>query len=72
LTPAWLVALLRAIRPLLPADFVGRIEINVFKGGVRNASVTHSFRLDDEPAPTAPAPAPRPPRRGGSMMRRPE
>jgi hypothetical protein len=61
--PPWLRALLRAIRPFLPVDFVGRIEINVFRGRTANANLTQSFRDDSsDGAPRAPA-SQRPPGR---------
>jgi hypothetical protein len=61
MTPPWLRALIGLIRPLLPADFCGQIEINVFMGGLRNVSVRQSF-VDENGAPE-----PRKPlaRRGG-------
>jgi hypothetical protein len=45
-TPEWLRRLLAAIRPLLPRDFVGSIELNVFRGGIANVNVRQSFRDD--------------------------
>lgn len=42
--PEWLRQLFVAIRPLIPRDFVGQIEINVFKGGVSNINLKQSFK----------------------------
>ena len=32
------------VRSLLPEDFYGRIEINVFGGGITNVNVLQSFK----------------------------
>jgi hypothetical protein len=46
--PAWLRAIMRAVKPLLPRDFVGRIEIHVFRGGIANINLGQSFRDDGD------------------------
>jgi hypothetical protein len=46
-TPEWLRRLLIAIRPLLPREFVGSIELNVFRGGIANVNVRQSFQAGD-------------------------
>jgi hypothetical protein len=45
--PAWLRVILRAIKPLLPADFVGQIQINAFKGGITTAAVDQTYRYTE-------------------------
>ena len=42
--PAWIGALVRAAQELMPRDFVGRIEINAYLGGVANVNVLQSFK----------------------------
>lgn len=44
--PDWLEMLFKAVKPLLPPDFIGRIEINVFKGGISNINLNQSFKGD--------------------------
>lgn len=44
MTPAWVNQLFAAVKPLLPKDFVGRIEINVFQGGISNVNLTQSHK----------------------------
>ena len=34
--PLWIQTIMRLIRPELPKDFVGQVEVNVFKGGNRS------------------------------------
>lgn len=47
MTPEWVRALLRVLRPLLPKDFVGQVEVNVFKGGISNVNVKQSFKEEE-------------------------
>lgn len=42
--PDWIAQLLRAVKPLLPKDFVGQIEVNCFLGGVTNVTVRQSYK----------------------------
>jgi hypothetical protein len=42
--PDWVQRMIAAAHPLLPEGFVGRIEINVFKGGIANVNVQQSFK----------------------------
>lgn len=44
MTPTWLTNILRLIRPEIPKDFVGQVEVNVFKGGISNVNVRQSFK----------------------------
>jgi hypothetical protein len=53
MTPAWLRALIAVVRPLLPAELCGQIEINVFMGGIRNVNVRQSF-VDEDGVPGPP------------------
>lgn len=46
--PDWLRRILSVLRPAIPADFVGTIEINVFKGGIANVNVRQSFAASGE------------------------
>lgn len=43
---AWVAQVIAAVKPVLPRDFVGKIEINVFKGGISNVNLTQSFKED--------------------------
>ena len=42
----WVQRIIAVIRPLLPAEFVGQIELNVFKGGITTVNVRQSFKAD--------------------------
>lgn len=42
--PEWLQQALQTIRPLVPKEFVGQIEINVYKGGISNINLRQSFK----------------------------
>jgi hypothetical protein len=44
--PPWLAAILTAAKPIIPKDFIGQIEINVFKGGITNVNLKQSFKED--------------------------
>lgn len=44
MTPEWVQKMIEAAKPTVPKDFVGRIEINVFKGGISNVNVVQSFK----------------------------
>lgn len=46
--PEWVQQLFRAVRPLLPKDFVGRIEINCHKGDTGNINVIQSFKAEEK------------------------
>lgn len=45
MTP-WVTALIQSVKAVLPRDFVGQIEINVFKGGISNVNVKQSYKED--------------------------
>jgi len=45
-TPEWISELMRAARRIIPRDFVGKVEINAFKGGLSNVNVQQSFKED--------------------------
>lgn len=36
--------MLGVVRPLIPKDFVGQIEVNCFLGGITNVNVRQSFK----------------------------
>ena len=38
--------IIKAVKPLLPPDFFGRIELNVQAGGVSNVNVLQSFKSE--------------------------
>jgi aminoglycoside phosphotransferase (APT) family kinase protein len=46
--PSWLQTIMRLIRPELPKDFVGQVEVNVFKGGISNVTVKQSFKEEEK------------------------
>lgn len=45
--PPWLHLFLIAAKPHIPKDFVGQIEVNVFKGGVSNVLVKQSYKEEN-------------------------
>ena len=48
--PLWIQALVDHLRGKIPRDFVGQVEVNVFKGGISNVNVKQSFKeAGDEP-----------------------
>jgi len=46
--PDWIRNLLRDVKGNIPKDFVGQIEINIFKGAVSNVNVKQSFKESDD------------------------
>lgn len=44
--PQWIGRVVRSVEQAVPVDFVGRIEINVFKGGISNVRVEQSFKAE--------------------------
>jgi hypothetical protein len=45
-TPEWVKRFITAITGTAPPDFVGRVEVNIFKGSVSNVNVVQSFKED--------------------------
>ena len=45
--PTWIQSLLTKLKGEIPKDFVGQVEVNVFKGGVSNINVRQSFKEED-------------------------
>lgn len=45
--PTWIEMLLRSIKGEIPKDFVGQVEVNVFKGGISNINVRQSYKGED-------------------------
>ncbi|MEN6537934.1 MAG: hypothetical protein ABFD60_07890 [Bryobacteraceae bacterium] len=45
--PVWIKNILQAIKGAAPPDFVGRVEVNIFKGGVSNVNVLQSFKEEN-------------------------
>jgi hypothetical protein len=45
--PAWIATLIKLMREHVPREFVGQIEVNVFKGGISNVNVKQSFKQED-------------------------
>lgn len=43
-SPGWVRRVQQVLLPLLPKDFVGQLEINVFKDGITNINVKQSFK----------------------------
>ena len=43
-SPVWIRQLFEVVRPVIPAGFVGRVEVNVFKGGIANVNVVQSYK----------------------------
>lgn len=48
MTPLWIEQILKVMRPLIPKDFVGQVEVNVYKGGISNINVRQSFKEEDK------------------------
>lgn len=46
--PVWVQTIIRLIRPEIPKDFVGQVEVNVFKGGISNVNVRQSFKEEEK------------------------
>lgn len=44
--PAWLSKISEQIKREIPKEFVGQVEINVFKGGITNVNVRESFKCE--------------------------
>jgi hypothetical protein len=49
MTPGWISQIIKVMRTLIPKDFVGQVEVNVFKGGVSHVNVKQSFKEEDKP-----------------------
>jgi hypothetical protein len=48
MTPPYVQALIATAKAVLPKEFVGRIELNVFKGGVSNVNILQSYKENAE------------------------
>lgn len=46
MAPDWVLRLIAYAKQILPPEFVGKVEVNVFKGGVSNVNVTQSYKED--------------------------
>jgi len=46
--PDWLRTILRLIKPQIPKDFVGQVEVNCFKGGITNVNVKQSYKEEEK------------------------
>jgi len=46
--PVWIQLLLTALKREIPKDFVGQVEINIYKGGVSNVNVRQSYKDKEE------------------------
>ena len=47
-TPSWIEILITQLKGQIPVDFVGQIEINVFKGGISNINVRQSYKQEEK------------------------
>jgi hypothetical protein len=47
----WIKRIADLVEALLPKDFVGQFEINVFKGSITSVNVRLSYRSDERPKP---------------------
>jgi len=45
--PTWLQHFLTSGKIHIPKDFVGQIEVNVYKGGVSNVTLRQSFKEEN-------------------------
>jgi len=46
--PLWIQDLVDHLRGKIPRDFVGQVEVNVFKGGISNVNVKQSFKEEEK------------------------
>ena len=46
--PVWIQALLSKLKGEIPKDFVGQVEVNVFKGGISNINVKQSYKEEEK------------------------
>lgn len=42
----WVQRIMTALEGEIPEDFVGQVEVNVFKGGISNVNVRQSFKKE--------------------------
>lgn len=45
--PTWLQSVIATVKREIPKDFVGQVEVNVFKGGVSNVMVKQSYKEEE-------------------------
>ena len=45
--PSWLAQWFAVLKPQIPKDFVGRVEVNCFKGSISNINVHQSFKEEE-------------------------
>lgn len=48
-TPEWILRIMQVVRPLVPQDFVGLVEVNCFLGGVTSVNVRQSYKPPQQP-----------------------
>lgn len=46
--PDWIRKIFDALKGQIPKDFVGQVEINIFKGEVSNVNIKQSFKEKQE------------------------
>lgn len=46
-TPDWIQQLFTKLKGEIPKDFVGQVEVNVFKGGISNVTVRQSYKEEN-------------------------
>jgi hypothetical protein len=42
--PAWLQELMRLTKEVVPKDYIGQIEINLFRGVISNVNLKRSYK----------------------------
>jgi len=42
--PLWVREIMRTVKEVVPREFVGQIEINVFRGGISNINLKQSYK----------------------------
>jgi hypothetical protein len=45
--PAWIDDVFKRLEGVFPKDFVGQVEVNVFKGGLSNINVRQSHKPEE-------------------------
>jgi hypothetical protein len=44
--PDWIKLMFDALHGKIPKDFVGQVEVNVFKGGITNVNIKQSYKQE--------------------------
>jgi hypothetical protein len=42
--PQWMRTVIETVKEVIPREFVGQLEINVFRGGISHVNLKQSYR----------------------------